>query len=248
MSALSATQALSVQGGVQDIATHPVLASTTIYKGAMVGITAAGYARGFVAGDQFAGHSLELVDNSAGASAAVRVQVMRGSYRLTVATFDSETIANFGDAVGAGSDNHTDLTLTTVDQVGVVSDVNDNGTVVDFLTSDVSSVNASSTDAVGTVAAAGSAQGDATALGDELVQVVTGGDDTKGVVLPSAAANAKKVVVLNSGSAGLKVYPNTDDKINNGSADAAVAILENTTATFWAVAADNWAAQYTANS
>lgn len=100
---------------------------------------------------------------------------------------------------------------------------------------------------VGTATATGSAQGDAAALGTAVVQVVSAGDDTKGVVLPTAVAGDIRVV-LNSGTAGLKVYPNTDDKINNGSADAAVAILEDTMAVFIATAADNWAAIYTANS
>lgn len=101
---------------------------------------------------------------------------------------------------------------------------------------------------VGTVAATGSVQGDAAALGSAaIVHVVTAGDDTKGVVLPTAAAGDVKLI-LNSGSAGLKVYPNTDDKINNGSADTAVAILENTAALLVATAADNWLMIFTPNS
>jgi len=100
----------------------------------------------------------------------------------------------------------------------------------------------------GTAAAAGSVQGDATALGSAaIVHVVTGGNDTTGVILPSAAAGDVKVV-LNSGSAGLKIYPATSDKINNGSANAAITILENTMAILVATAADNWGAIFTANS
>ncbi len=98
-----------------------------------------------------------------------------------------------------------------------------------------------------TVAATGSDQGGAAAL-TGIVNVVTAGDDTKGVVLPSAAAGTGIVFVLNSGSAGLKIYPASSDKINNGSADAAVTILENTFALFVATAADNWGATYTVNS
>lgn len=100
---------------------------------------------------------------------------------------------------------------------------------------------------VGTATATGSNQGDAAALGTAVVQVVSAGDDTKGVILPTAAAGDLRIV-LNSGSAGLKIYPNTDDKINNGSADAAITILENTLAILVATAADNWGAIFTANS
>lgn len=100
---------------------------------------------------------------------------------------------------------------------------------------------------VKTVAAAGSAQGDAAAL-TGVVNVVTGGNDTTGVILPTAAATSGIVFVLNSGSAGLKIYPATSDKINNGSANAAITILENTLAILVATAGDNWAAVFTVNS
>lgn len=100
---------------------------------------------------------------------------------------------------------------------------------------------------VKTVASAGSAQGDAAAL-TGVVNVVTGGDDTKGVILPTAAATSGIVFVLNSGTAGLKIYPATSDKINNGSANAAITILENTFAVLVATAADNWGAIFTVNS
>lgn len=100
----------------------------------------------------------------------------------------------------------------------------------------------------GTAAAAGSAQGDATALGSAaIVHAVTGGDGTKGVKLPTAVAGDVKIV-LNSGAAGLKIYPNTDDKINNGSANAAITILKDTMAILVATAADNWAAVFTVNT
>lgn len=98
----------------------------------------------------------------------------------------------------------------------------------------------------GTVAATGSAQGDAAVI-TNTVTAVTAGDDTKGVVLPTAVPGDLRVI-LNSGSAGLKIYPATSDKINNGSANAAITILENTTAILVATAVDNWAATYTVNS
>ena len=40
----------------QELRSIPVLASTKIFKGALVGIGQDGYARGLVAGDKFVGH------------------------------------------------------------------------------------------------------------------------------------------------------------------------------------------------
>lgn len=114
-----------------------VAATTTILKGAMVGITTAGYARPFATGDFFAGHALETVDNSAGAAGAVRVPVRRGVYWADVPVFGSATVANIGDPVWAVTDNHADLTLTdpgttktTTDLVGHVSDIDATGSVI----------------------------------------------------------------------------------------------------------------------
>lgn len=99
----------------------------------------------------------------------------------------------------------------------------------------------------GTVAATGSTQGDAAALTGYVGYDVTAGDDTKGVVLPTAVAGLV-VLVYNSGSAGLKIYPATADTINGGSANAAITILEETMAILWAKDATDWGAIFTANS
>jgi len=119
-----------------------VKGSTTIYKGAMVGITTAGFAQPFATGNFFAGHALETVDNSAGADGAVRVPVRRGVYWAKVPVFASATVANIGDPVWTTSDNHADLTLTdptggptTTDLVGHVSDIDaDGGVIIRFAT------------------------------------------------------------------------------------------------------------------
>jgi len=134
MAALTAAQTLRENTG--DQASRPVLNGVKIWKGGMVGVTAAGYARPFAATDQFAGHALETVDNTDGAAGAVRVITKRGRYALTVPSFDSAAVANIGDDVGTTSDNHADMTLTSTNKVGVVSDVNDNGVTVMFQTDD----------------------------------------------------------------------------------------------------------------
>lgn len=98
---------------------------------------------------------------------------------------------------------------------------------------------------VGTVAAAGSSQTDATAI-TVLLTYVTASDGTKGVKLPTAAAGLVYEVYNTVASQGLKVYPNTSDDINDGSANAAVTIAGKTFARFCAVDATTWAAIYTA--
>lgn len=100
---------------------------------------------------------------------------------------------------------------------------------------------------VATVAAAGSAQGDAAAL-TAGVNVVTGADATKGVILPAAVAGLTIEVYNAVAANGLKVYPATGDDINDGSANAAVTIEGKTLARFVALDTSTWAAQFTADT
>jgi len=89
-----------------------------------------------------------------------------------------------------------------------------------------------------TKAAAGSVQGDATALATGMNQV-TGADATKGVVLPAAVAGTQ-VYVANTAGATLEVYPNTSDKINALAADTAITMAATTSAMFIAFDAEFW--------
>lgn len=79
-----------------------------------------------------------------------------------------------------------------------------------------------------TVAATGSIQGDAAAIGTGFT-LVTAGDGTKGVKLPPAAAG-KMAIVKNGAGAILKVYPDTSDAINALSANASLNMAANTSA------------------
>jgi hypothetical protein len=101
--------------------------------------------------------------------------------------------------------------------------------------------------AVDTIAAAGSAQGDAEALTGSF-NTVTGADGTKGVVLPAARAGLKVDVYNSVATNGLKVYPATGDDINDGTTNAAITIEGKTLASFTAVDATTWAAQFTADT
>ncbi len=81
-----------------------------------------------------------------------------------------------------------------------------------------------------TIAAAGSAIGDATAVStDGSIVAVTGGDGSTGVVLAAGTAGEVKIIV-NTAGAALKVYPASGEKINNGSASAAITLAANKSA------------------
>jgi hypothetical protein len=98
-----------------------------------------------------------------------------------------------------------------------------------------------------TLAAAGSAQGDAAAIVSQIAYV-SGADGTVGVVLPTAAAGLIRIVYNLHASNGLKVYPASGDDINDGTTDAAITIEGKTMAIFVALDSATWAAIYTANS
>jgi hypothetical protein len=100
---------------------------------------------------------------------------------------------------------------------------------------------------IGTVAAAGSAQGDATAL-TAMITHVTASDGAKGVVLPTAVAGKIFIVYDTVATSGLNIYPASGDDINDGTTDVAITIEGKTMAIFVALDATTWAAIYTANS
>jgi hypothetical protein len=72
------------------------------------------------------------------------------------------------------------------------------------------------------VAAAGSVIGDATDLSaSKFIHLVTGADATKGVQLPTGVAGDVHLV-LNATNAVLKIYPQAAQKIDSGTAGAAL--------------------------
>lgn len=88
MTTLAANKPRAYEGG-QDVIEQnalPVIASDIIYEGAAVGIVdASGHARPLAAGDRFAGFANAKADNSAGAAAAINVEVRtEGKVQLPV--------------------------------------------------------------------------------------------------------------------------------------------------------------------
>lgn len=84
MATLAAQSLRSYEQG--DLNHIPVIASDIIYEGAAVGVVAAsGHARPLVGGDRFAGFANRKADNSAGAAAAISVEVRHsGQVQLPV--------------------------------------------------------------------------------------------------------------------------------------------------------------------
>ena len=89
-----------------------------------------------------------------------------------------------------------------------------------------------------TVAATGTVQANAAAVTTGFT-LVSAADGNKGVKLPAAAAGLT-VMLKNNVDAALKVYPNTADKINGGSANAAVTMNNSSSAMFVAYDATDW--------
>ena len=110
--------------------------------------------------------------------------------------------------------------------------------VDDFTINGNASLLGSVTYGITTLAAAGTTQGTATAL-TEPVNVITSGTANQGVVLPTAAQGLT-IVVQNTTSVDLKLYPNSSDTINGGSADAAITLPANTTITVTCKNATDW--------
>ena len=72
----------------------------------------------------------------------------------------------------------------------------------------------------GTVSAAGTTQGDATAL-TKTVNMITTATANQGVKLPTAAAGLT-IKVINTTAVTIKVYPNTSDVIDGGTVNVGV--------------------------
>ena len=133
------------------------------------------------------------------------------------------------------------MTLSKIKKVGVFSNsadseeivarakhVNPIVDVVNGLTDGTGALNAASITgtllniSTQTLAAAGSAQGNAGKITGQLV-FVTDADATKGVILPTVT-NGKVIIVVNTANAVLKIYPASGEKIQGGTANANISL------------------------
>jgi hypothetical protein len=114
-----------------------IIASDTVYEGAMVGDNASGYGRPLVAGDKFKGHARRQVANETGAAGDKQIELLSGRYKLEV-TLPGVAITDFGRKVYASDDATLTLVPTSNTLVGkVFRYVGSNTAVVEFDTGDV---------------------------------------------------------------------------------------------------------------
>jgi hypothetical protein len=119
---------------VESFGQYPVYASAEIFEGSMVGKYTS-YARALVAGDEFLGHCIQYVKDTAGVSATEVVRVLRGRYRLQVAV-PSVAYTSVGRLVWATDDATLTLTNSDGTPVGRVDRYVSSGlAVVEFDTS-----------------------------------------------------------------------------------------------------------------
>jgi|TARA_B110000977_G_scaffold46259_1_gene62936 hypothetical protein len=150
-----------------------------------------------------------------------------------------------GEAIDGGSanapveivdDNGKELVGTGTGSWRAVGSGGNN--VQDFIVNGSASLLGSLTYGVEAISAAGSNQGDATAIA-ETISIITSATAAQGVKLPTAAAGLH-ISVQNTTSADIILYPNTSDKIDGGTANAGVALPANTTTTVTCKDAVDW--------
>lgn len=196
------------------------------------------------AGHYVVGVALNTVDNSDGLAGAVSCEVAIGmrAVRMTINTGSLSADDIGRDAYVSGTDGDTFATSGT-HKIGRIIGIVAGSTTEAYVKVDPISEQPTA-DTVDSLAAAGTAQGDAADISDD-VTIATGADGVKGVKLPTAAAGLS-YKVYNSGAAALLLYPNTSDDINDGTADAAVSVPPKSVAECYAVDATTWAVQITA--
>ena len=112
----------------QELRSLRVAADVHIHKGALLGVTAGGYARPLVAGDLFAGIAYEEMDNTGGPDGDVSVRLYTlGDFGHALS---GATVANVGDAVYASDDATLTFTSTNNSFVGHAIDVPVSGEII----------------------------------------------------------------------------------------------------------------------
>lgn len=127
MTTLAADKARAFELGDRNMI--PVIASDIIYEGGAVGIVAGtGHARPLVAGDRFGGFAVFKADNSAGAAAAINVEVrQRGQVEVAVT---GAVITDVGQPVYAADDDTFQFSPVGGSFVGFVKRFVSSGVVV----------------------------------------------------------------------------------------------------------------------
>jgi|CXWL01.1.fsa_nt_gi hypothetical protein len=112
----------------QELRTLGVGAAKNIFKGALVGLSGAGYAQPLVAGDPFVGIAYEQSDNTGGANGAVAARVYTvGDFGFPLA---GATVAHIGRPVFASADDTLTFTGAGNSYLGTVQEVPASGEIV----------------------------------------------------------------------------------------------------------------------
>jgi len=112
----------------QELRSFKLAASTHVFKGGFVGLTAGGYARPLTAGDEFVGIAYEEADNGAGSDGDVSVRVYTlGDFGHALS---GAAITNLGAAVYASADDTLTFTSAGNSYVGVVVDAPSAGQII----------------------------------------------------------------------------------------------------------------------
>lgn len=130
MAAVTANQVIKRRNGHRRSVS--VAASTTIYEGTFVFVTAAGYGTGAIASgaNVYAGVAVETVDNSSGSNGEKTVEVICDKNCEFELTLGSAAIADIGDTVYA-TDNFTiTKTSTSNSAMGVITEYIGTNTVL----------------------------------------------------------------------------------------------------------------------
>ncbi len=105
----------------QELRTYRVAAGQHIYKGALVGLAASGYAQPLAAGDPFVGIAYEEADNGSGSDGDLSVRVYTlGDFGMTLT---GATVAGLGRPVFASADDTLTFTGAGNSYLGLVQDV-----------------------------------------------------------------------------------------------------------------------------
>jgi len=112
----------------QELRTYAMATAVRIYKGAIVGLLAGGYARPLAAGDRFAGIAYEEMDNTAGANGAKSVRVYTlGDFGVALS---GAAVADMGRPVFASADDTLTFVAAGNTFVGVVQDFVSSGNII----------------------------------------------------------------------------------------------------------------------
>ena len=187
----------------------PVIASDIIYQGAAVGLVpSTGHARPLAAGDKFVGFAVTDADNSAGAAAAINVEVAtEGEVQLAVS---GAVITDVGSPVYATDDDTFVFSPVSGVFIGFVKRFVSSGIVV--VSFDVLELRDPYANRTVRATISANTTLDATHTG-KLLWVDT---DAVTITLPAIATGLDGVMVVNGGSFGtiaVTLSPNASDMI-----------------------------------